>query len=107
FAPPPASIKKPSDYLPLFAKKPLEFEPGTSQRYSNAGYLVLGLIIERLSGQSYYDYVRDHIFRPAGMKDTDSFAIDANVPNRATAITKRGDSELPGRGSSAGGGYST
>ncbi|MDQ6799459.1 MAG: serine hydrolase, partial [Acidobacteriota bacterium] len=106
-AAPPSSIRKLSDYLPLFVNKPLEFEPGNDQRYSNAGYIVLGLIIERESGQTYYDYVRDHIFKPAGMKDTDSFALDAKVANRATAITKRGDAELPGRGSSAGGGYST
>src|SRR5436190_1797807 len=44
----PGSLRKVADYLPLFANKPLEFEPGTSQRYSNAGYIVLGLIIERL-----------------------------------------------------------
>ncbi|HEY8180724.1 MAG TPA: serine hydrolase [Thermoanaerobaculia bacterium] len=106
-AAPPSSLRKLSDYLPLFVKKPLEFEPGTEQRYSNAGYIVLGLIIERESGQTYYDYVRDHIFKPAGMKDTDSFPLDAKVANRAAAITKRGDAQLPGRGSSAGGGYST
>jgi CubicO group peptidase (beta-lactamase class C family) len=106
-AAPPSSIRKLSDYLPLFVDKPLEFEPGTEQRYSNAGFIVLGLIIERVTGQSYYDYVREHIFKPAGMKDTDSFAIDAKVPNRATPVTKRGSTQLPGRGSSAGGGYST
>jgi CubicO group peptidase (beta-lactamase class C family)/predicted aspartyl protease len=106
-AAPPSSIRKLADYLPLFASKPLEFEPGTSQRYSNAGYVVLGLIIERVSGRTYYDYVRDHIFKPAGMTDTDSYAIDAKVSNRATPQTKRGETQLPGRGSSAGGGYST
>lgn len=113
-----ASLRKLSDYLPLFADAPLEFEPGTSQRYSNAGYVVLGLIIEKLSGQSYYDYVRDHITKPAGMADTGSYAIDENVPNRAIGQTKRGPegplpqrqnntATLPARGSSAGGGYST
>jgi CubicO group peptidase (beta-lactamase class C family) len=106
-AAPPSKIRKLSDYLPLFVNKPLLFEPGTEQRYSNAGYIVLGLIIERVTGQSYYDYVREHIFKPAGMHDTDSYAIDENVPNRAMGITKRGDLQMPGRGSSAGGGYST
>lgn len=115
---PPSRLRELSDFLPLFASQPLEFEPGTSQRYSNAGYIVLGLIIERVSGQSYYDYVRDHITRPAGMKDTASFAIDETVPNRAIGQTQRGPdgptakrqdniATLPGRGSSAGGGYST
>lgn len=106
-AAPPSKIRKLSDYLPLFVHKPLLFEPGTEQRYSNAGYIVLGLIVERVTGQSYYDYVREHIFKPAGMKDTDSYFIDENVPNRARGITKHGDLQMPGRGSSAGGGYST
>ena len=45
-----ASLRKLSDYLPLFVDKPLEFEPGSDQRYSNAGFVVLGLIIEKISG---------------------------------------------------------
>jgi CubicO group peptidase (beta-lactamase class C family) len=117
-AAPPSSLRKLADFLPLFADKPLEFEPGAQQRYSNAGFIVLGLIVERLSGVSYYDYVRDHITRPAGMKDTASYGVDENVPNRAIGQTKRGPTgplekrqantaTLPGRGSSAGGGFST
>jgi CubicO group peptidase (beta-lactamase class C family) len=117
-AAPPSSIRKLSDYVALFADKPLELEPGSDQRYSNAGYVVLGLIIEKVSGQSYYDYVREHITKPAGMIDTAYYAIDENVPNRAIGQTKRGPDGplpqrhsnatlMPGRGSSAGGGYST
>jgi len=117
-AAPPSSIRKLSDYLALFADKPLEFEPGSDQRYSNAGYVVLGLIIEKVSGQSYYDYVREHITRPAAMSDTAYYAIDETVPHRAVGQTKRGPDGplpqrhsnaklMPGRGSSAGGGYST
>lgn len=113
-----SSLRKLSDYLPLFANDPLLFEPGSDQRYSNAGYVVLGLIIERLSGQSYYDYVRDHIFKPAGMTNTASYAVDETVANRAVGLTRRGPDgplperapntpTLPYRGSSAGGGYST
>ncbi|MEA2339759.1 MAG: hypothetical protein QOE82_3766, partial [Thermoanaerobaculia bacterium] len=49
-----ASLRKLSDYVPLFAGAPPQFEPGTDQKYSNAGFVVLGLIIEKLSGQSYY-----------------------------------------------------
>lgn len=101
-----------SDYLPLFADKPLEFEPGTRRRYSNAGYIVLGLVIEKLSGMSYYDYVKAKIFTPAGMSDTDSYPADARTPRRATGYAgakhdKTNLDTLPGRGSSAGGGYST
>lgn len=112
-------IRRLQDYLPLFVKEPMQFEPGTKKAYSNAGYLVLGLLVERLSGEDYYTYVRKHIFDPAGMTRTGSFAVDSLPPNTATGYT-RGDedapvdapvhsntSELPGRGSSAGGGYST
>ncbi len=113
-ATPKNRIRTLSDYLPLFARKPLAFEPGTAEAYSNGGYLTLGLIIEKLSGRTYYDYVRDHIFKTAGMNDTDSFEMDAVVPNLAVGYTRRGGADnvsnvysLPGRGSSAGGGYST
>jgi len=113
-----ASIRKLSDYVPLFANAPLQFEPGSDQKYSNAGFVVLGLIIEKVSGQSYYDYIRDHITKPAGMTDTASYAVDENVPNRAIGLTKRGPdgplparqsniNTLPAKPSSAGGGYST
>jgi len=113
-----ASVRTLSDYAAIFAGQPLQFEPGTDEKYSNAGFVVLGLIIEKVSGQSYYDYIRDHITKPAGMTDTASYAVDENVPNRAVGQTKRGPegplperqsnvNTLPGRGSSAGGGYST
>jgi D-alanyl-D-alanine carboxypeptidase len=104
-------------YLPLFADKPLEFEPGAKRRYSNGGFVVLGAIIERTSGQDYYTYVREHIFKPAGMTETESFEKDKSVPNRALGYIREGlaadaprrsnYSTLPARGSSAGGGYST
>lgn len=58
------------DVLPFFASDPLLFEPGEKWDYSNAGFNVLGVIIEKASGQSYYDYVKDHILRPSGMKST-------------------------------------
>ena len=107
------------DYLALFVNEPPRFEPGTSNAYSNAGYVVLGLLIERLSGQDYYTYVREHILEPAGMTRTGSFFVDSLPPNTAIGYTTgREDAppgallhpntqELPGRGSSAGGGYST
>ena len=101
------------DYLPLFADQPLAFEPGARNMYSNGGYVVLGLIVEKASGVDYYEYVRENIFKPAGMADTESFAKDAVVQNRAVGYTgaarsrKNNFDTLPGRGSSAGGGYST
>ena len=50
-----------------FAGLPLEFQPGAEYRYSNSNYNLLALIIERVSGQSYGDYIREHILIPAGM----------------------------------------
>jgi CubicO group peptidase (beta-lactamase class C family) len=107
-------LRKLSDYLPLFVEKPLEFEPGQGNRYSNAGYVVLGLVIEKVSGMAYEDYVRTKIFAPLGMNDTAAFESDAIVPKRATNYMRDDDGTLrtniymrPGRGSSAGGGYST
>ncbi|MBF9129569.1 beta-lactamase family protein [Plantactinospora sp. S1510] len=49
----------------------LAFAPGAGSTYSNSGYHVLGCIIQKVSGQSYYDYIREHVFRPAGMTDSD------------------------------------
>lgn len=49
----------------------LAFAPGAGVQYSNSGYHVLGCIIQKVSGQLYYDYVRAHVFRPAGTTDSD------------------------------------
>jgi CubicO group peptidase (beta-lactamase class C family) len=112
-ATPKENLRSLADYLPLFERDPLKFEPGTNHAYSNAGYVVLGLIIEAVSGQDYYTYVRENIFRPAGMKSTDSYAADDVVSNRAVGYTKDGAGwrsnafQRPAHGSSAGGGYST
>lgn len=123
FAPPANGkrndIRSLEDFLPLFVTEPLQFEPGSSNAYSNAGYVVLGLLIERLSGQDYYAYVRQHILDPAGMTHTGSFFVDSLPPNTTIGYTRgdenappntplrRNTQDLPGRGSSAGGGYST
>ena len=115
---PPARLLELKDFLPLFADEPLQFEPGTSQRYSNAGYIVLGLIIERISGEKYRDYVQKHIFAPAEMKNTGFYTLEEKVANRATGYTLHGQDHelterqpnnllLPGRPSSAGGAFAT
>jgi D-alanyl-D-alanine carboxypeptidase len=107
-------LRRLSDYVPLFVDKPLEFAPGSSNRYSNAGYILLGLVIEKISGMTYDDYVKTKIFAPLGMNDTSAYDSDGIVPKRATNYTRGEDGTLrtnihmrPGRGSSAGGGYST
>lgn len=106
-------LKTLRDFLPLFAAEPLQFAPGTQQAYSNAGYVVLGLLVERLSGETYYDYVRNHIYNPAGLKHTAHFRHDSLPANAALGYTTesgplaRNTDLLPGIGTSAGGGYST
>src|SRR5262245_23274900 len=76
------------DYFPLFVDKPLAFEPGQEFRYSNAGYMLLGAVIEKVSGQSYFDYVRAHVYEPAGMADTDAYEMDHDTPNLAVGYTR-------------------
>src|SRR4029079_16670032 len=78
-ATPKDRIRNLQDYLGLFAGRPAEFEPGARRRYSNAGYVVLGLIVEKLSGTNYYDAVQQHIFAPAGMTATGYFTPDEIV----------------------------
>lgn len=109
------SLREIKDYLPLFADKPLRFEPGADFAYSNGGFIVLGLIIEKVSGQSYYDYVQKHVYDVAGMKASGSFPKTEKVSNLAVGYTRRNDEDklvdnwdtLPWRGMSAGGGDST
>jgi D-alanyl-D-alanine carboxypeptidase len=103
-----------SDYVSLYGQRALEFEPGSRWQYSNYGFLLLGVLIEKVSGQSYYDYVRDHIYKPAGMTGSASEPEDQTVSERSVGYTKLGGASwrpntdtLPFRGTSAGGGYST
>jgi len=109
-----AALRHNRDYLALFREDPLWFEPGTSQRYSNGGFVLLGEVVAQASGVDYYDYVRGHVFAPAGMKDTDSFEADEPTPNVAMGYYREDGGPLrenvytrPARGSAAGGGYAT
>ena len=78
------------DLVSLLENKTLNFNPGEQFQYSNGGYNILGLIIEKISGMSYFDFVRKHIFIPLNMLDSDSFYIDDPIPNRAVGYTKIG-----------------
>lgn len=111
---PKENFRTNSDFIPLFANNSLAFEPGTKEQYSNGGYVLLGAIIEKVSGQSYYDYVKESIFNVAGMTNTDSFETNKMPDNTAIGYTKSNLQSnwmsnvkfRPFRGSAAGGGYS-
>ena len=85
----PADVRSVNDYLELFQDDSLLFEPGTSEAYSNGGYVLLGAIIERVSGQSYHDYLQNHVFRPAGMTRTVPYDRRVPTPDAAIGYTRQ------------------
>ena len=107
-------LKEPKDYIALYGKRAPKFPPGERFDYSNYGFVLLGAVVEKASGQGYYDYVRSRIYKPAGMTNSDSYLKTDKVPNMAVGYTAEDGPELqnnyatrPMRGSPAGGGYST
>ena len=106
-------------HLPLFASDPPAFPPGEKFQYSNSGFMVLGAIIEKVSGQDYYSYMQEHVFKPAGMNDTGFYEPGKETPNLAIGYTTRSEDGKPLaeprdntnmreiKGGPAGGGYST
>ena len=81
----------PQGLIDLFKDKPLEFRPGDGFAYSNSNYILLGVIIEKVSGQPYQDFVREHIFVPAGMQSTRYGGHLKIIPNRAGGYEPSGD----------------
>ena len=104
-----------NDYVALYGDRAPAFEPGSRWAYSNYGMLLLGAVIERVSGKSYYDYVAENVFARAGMTRSGSEPEDVAMPDRSIGYMRaQGSNEwtpntntLPYRGTSAGGGYST
>jgi CubicO group peptidase (beta-lactamase class C family) len=101
-------------FLETFVDQPLLFKPGKGIEYSNGGPVILGLIIEALSGMDYYDYVREHIYQPAGMKHADHYRRDDKKAGIALGYLKTdqgqwvdNSADLGLRGSAAGGGYAS
>jgi len=106
----------PADYLDLIARQPKAGEPGGDWNYSNAGYILLGLIIEKVSHENYFEYIQRHVFAPAGMTSSGFDTQEDVTPNLATGyfrdglfstVWKANWMTLPFKGSPAGGGYST
>jgi CubicO group peptidase (beta-lactamase class C family) len=110
-------FRKVEDYKPLVIGDSLAFEPGTKYAYSNTGMLLLGAVVEKASGEDYFDYVRAHVTGPAGMKNTDCYELDLVNENLAVGYEKeQGPKGVVYRnnvfqhvlrGGPAGGGYTT
>jgi CubicO group peptidase (beta-lactamase class C family) len=107
-------LKTLDDYVALYGKRVPAFEPGSRWVYSNYGMVLAGVVVERVSKQSYYDYVAEHVYKPAGMTLTGSEPESEAVKDRSIGYMRAqaggwspNTDTLPYRGTSAGGGYST
>ncbi|HKZ12110.1 MAG TPA: serine hydrolase domain-containing protein [Rhodanobacteraceae bacterium] len=106
----------PADYLELIARQPKHGEPGKDFNYSNAGYVLLGRIIENVSHEGYFDYIQRHVFAPAGMGSSGFNTLDEVTPKLAAGYFhespfstkwKANWMKIPFKGSPAGDSYST
>jgi CubicO group peptidase (beta-lactamase class C family) len=75
----------PAELVARFRDKPLDFQPGEKWSYSNSGYVLLGYLIEKISGETYEKFVTENVFTPLGMKDTGYDSNTAIIPKRADA----------------------
>ena len=106
-------LKGPKDYIPLFRDGKMKFNPGERFSYSNGGFILLGIVIEEISGTPYTDFIQENIFELCGMSDSGFFAMD-RLPER-TALGYIDDDEgwrtnifnLPIVGSSDAGAFTT
>lgn len=99
-----------ADYMRFIKRMPLDFEPGSTRMYSNIGYIVLGAVIESVTGEDYYQHLKMSLFDPLDLKDTD-FAYYKSLDTGYALHGGRGDyrylQSAAARGASDGGGYST
>jgi len=77
----------PAESVARFREKPLDFAPGEKWSYSNSGYLLLGYLIEKITGGSYAQFVRENIFTPLGMRDSGYDSNSAVIAHRASGYT--------------------
>jgi CubicO group peptidase (beta-lactamase class C family) len=77
----------PAELVARFRNKPLDFEPGAKERYSNSGYILLGYLIEKIGGESYARFVQDNNFKPLGMQDSGYDSNSVIIPERASGYT--------------------
>ena len=80
-----------NDLVKLALKSPLDFQPGTHWNYSNTGFVLLGAIVRRVTGQFYGDFLHDNVFAPLGMRTARVISESDIVPNRASGYRLEGD----------------
>jgi len=104
-------LETPSDYYPLFKNKPMKFPPGERYSYSNGGYVFLGMLIEKLTGMLFRDFIHEHILKPAGMPKSGFYAFNDLPENTAHGYLEDRRTtniyHLPLRGGGDGGMYTT
>lgn len=79
-----------AELIGMFKDQAMEFEPGTAFKYSNSNYVLLGYIIEKLSGQTYEQYINEHIFVPLGMTHSYYDSAEKVIPGRLTGYMATG-----------------
>jgi len=92
------SVTETADFLPQFVHRPANFPPGEGCRYCNCSWILLGLMVEQVTGMTYRDYVREHVFARAGMAQSDFLRLDRvheNVAEGADPI-RDSDGEIVG-----------
>ncbi|GAB3248342.1 serine hydrolase domain-containing protein [Arthrobacter pigmenti] len=77
------SVTRTADFLPQFAHRPPNFEPGAGCRYCNCGYVLAGLALEQVTGTGYREHIQSRLFEPAGMASSGFFHMRDAVPNVA------------------------
>ena len=82
-------LRTTSDYIRLYGARSLAFEPGERFEYSNYGFILLGAILERVSGEDCYTYVQKHIFDPAHMSSTGFSPEHQIAPTMSVGYTRR------------------
>jgi len=104
------AMTRPADFLPLFGDLPPYTPPGGDWRYSNAGYVLLGLVVEELTGEPFPDVMDRLVFRPAGMADSGFFRLDEPRPDVAVGYLPTGRTNIystPVVGGADGGAFCT
>lgn len=111
------NVKTVNDYFTYLTDETPAFEPGNGWKYSNIGFLILGAIIEKVSGENYFDYVKNHVYKPAGMNDTGFYGTKEDSLVAVGYSKQKGEGSEPltftpntgriGVGGPQGGGYST